>query len=361
MSIRQGETTLSRIRAPLFADFNADGFLDVAYSIFIPSIIYLKFGYGNGSFSSPLMLYNASGQLGIENAASGDFDKDGNLDIVFTEWEAEKIFVVLLREDQTVKSVNMISDGNGSKLAEIHLSDLDNDANLDIVVTRYDTHHIGIYFGDGTGNFSNSTALYTGRNSYPRTFIITDLNGDHFQDIAVSNSEDNSIGIFLGYGNRSFARLNTYFIGGGYRSEMLTAADINEDGILHIIFTTYSLNLVGVLFGYQNGSFGGRTMSVLSSRLAYAWVVTGDFNHDGHVDVAVGQANPFAVSVLMNDGNGIFELLQVFVADRLRGSVVYLAATDLDNDGDTDLITADSISGSIYTLMNNCQCCAISV
>jgi len=57
------------------------------------------------------------------------------------------------------------------------------------------------------------TNLLTEKDSRPQSFVIGDFNNDDQMDIAVANSGTNTMGIFAGYGNISFAKQVRYSTG----------------------------------------------------------------------------------------------------------------------------------------------------
>lgn len=67
-------------------------------------------------------------------------------------------------------------------------------------------------------------------------------------------------------------------------------------------------------------------------------VVTGDFNNDGHLDLATHDPAAGAVSVLLGDGAGGFG--NAIHSYSLGGNRVSLTVADFDNDGDDDLAAA---------------------
>lgn len=76
----------------------------------------------------------------------------------------------------------------------------------------------------------------------------------------------------------------------------------------------------------------------------------GDFNRDGHVDIAVVSADEDSVRVAMGNGDGTFGTSQVIpVGDQPHG----VAVLDADGDGDSDLAVAVRLSSYIALMLNN--------
>jgi hypothetical protein len=107
-------------------------------------------------------------------------------------------------------------------------------------------------------------------------------------------------------------------------------ADFNGDGIMDI--------------AAADASGDARTM-LGTGNLTYATtfydgtgepecVVIADFNNDGHPDFAIGSANFFGVAVYINKGDGTFSGPTLYNGITSFG----LAAADVDNDGNLDLI-----------------------
>ncbi|HBC45699.1 MAG TPA: hypothetical protein DCZ43_01495, partial [candidate division Zixibacteria bacterium] len=84
-------------------------------------------------------------------------------------------------------------------------------------------------------------------------------------------------------------------------------------------------------------------------------IISADLNSDGYNDLAVSQTGPpgeieiSGVSVLINNNDGAFGTPIFYNAPLGSGSVV---ASDLDNDGDKDLVTANFYSNNISVLRN---------
>ena len=85
---------------------------------------------------------------------------------------------------------------------------------------------------------------------------------------------------------------------------------------------------------------GGGNFSIPSA------IALGDVDGDGDLDFAVSLLTPLAVSVLLNNGRGVFGSEVLYPS----GMSEFVALADLDGDKDLDLLTA---SGSIRVRLNN--------
>lgn len=81
-------------------------------------------------------------------------------------------------------------------------------------------------------------------------------------------------------------------------------------------------------------------------------VVSGDFNNDGNIDLAVTNMYSDNISVLKNDGTGDFLVDSVMHVGTLPQSTP-IAIGDLEMDGDLDIVVTNRWSESVSVLFNN--------
>jgi hypothetical protein len=117
---------------------------------------------------------------------------------------------------------------------------------------------------------------------------------------------------------------------------------------LEIIDISFDTGLV-ILFGHGNGSLSAPMNDSSSVLKLPSLAVAGDFNNDGRPDVAVVDLYFGEGEVLLNNGDGHFELSTIFNL----GSTGYpssFSAIDLNNDMRLDLVVVIAISGNIVVL-----------
>src|SRR6185437_8156492 len=134
---------------------------------------------------------------------------------------------------------------------------------------------------------------------------VGDLNGDGIPDLVLSNERAPYFSVLLGLGDGTFQKPVSYSAG---LCRAVTLGDFNGDG--HLDVATANLDdsqTVLVFLGQGDGTFQPGVPSPVG---AYPTdIVAGDFNGDGHLDLAT--ANPYedtgTVSVILGHGDGTFQ------------------------------------------------------
>lgn len=265
---------------------------------------------------------------GAYAVAVGDFNRDGNLDLVTANDYGTGVSVLLGNGDGTFQPPVDYPVG-GSYTAAVAVADFNHDGKLDIAALSYDTTMLSILLGNGDGTFQPHTDYATGGSW--GGFVVGDFNGDGNLDVAVPAGGEpiSYVAVLLGNGDGTFQPLVNYPTGedaGG-----IAAGDFNHDGKLDLV--TVGFDGVSMLLGNGDGTFQG-PVDYYSGSKSYQ-VAVGDFNNDGNLDVATVNGYPsLPLTILLGYGDGTLQWPQYFASGYTEGSVVL---ADFNGDGKLDV------------------------
>jgi hypothetical protein len=284
----------------------------------------------------------------------GDFNGDGIVDVVLGAVSGNNVRVLLGRGNGVYgDAVTYGIDGSARAIA---VGDLDGDNILDIATRNSDSANISILKGTGSGTFTLSQTVAAGSDmgsGFPKqNIVLADVTGDGRLDMLTAHW-DQTISIAVAMPNGTFNRLSPISI--GRAATQLAVADLNNDQVLDIVVNHGYNNRIGVFIGTGGGTFASRVdYDVFSASSWYAdSIAIGDVDQDGDRDVVVGNGAGAAVAVMTNAGNG---LLSSPSALNVSGSTNYVnnvQFTDLEGDGDLDLLVNVSGDGALYYLWNS--------
>jgi hypothetical protein len=307
------------------ADFNLDNKPDIAAGggIFL--------GLGNGAFQGIQLGSVPENPIAV---ATGDFDKNGTVD------------VVAISSD----SLYVLSNNGGGQLTLTHTyslqqpgigvvtADLNGDGNLDFAVLGVNSTDqswsYSVLLGNGDGSFQSPVtypqSTMAGSVFGPDAIVVADFNNDHKVDLVVAVPEDESLAVLLGNGDGTFASPVYYYDAG---NTSLLVADFNGDGKLDIAVGSGAVSSgpqTAILIGNGDGTFQPAAFPV--SLQNFAAQFTADFNNDGKPDLM----SP--VQVALGNGDGTFTQLPVM---EVQTYSFVNAIGDLNVDGKVDAMAAD--------------------
>ena len=297
-------------------DMNSDGRLDLAAIARWGYNISISLGTGAGGFALANEL-NGDGEP--TRILLRDVNKDGKLDIVANAPNENKV-IVYLGDGQGGFGSSAIEVEHPQRGGAIETGDFNKDGNPDIVVTEFDPDNpeasaFVILLGDGSGAFTEAGSF--GTNPQATTLGVADLNKDGNLDlIAGGAGADNDTGLFLstylGDGQGSFTVKQINDLGTGSIKGQIALGDFNEDGNMDVAFPQSSkLTIQGDLsttvltfMGDGTGNFSDGPSITVGKEPDTA--VATDLNKDGHRDLVVSNRTDATVSVLLGSGNGTF-------------------------------------------------------
>ncbi len=177
--------------------------------------------------------------------------------------------------------------------------------------------------------------------------VLLDCNGDPFVDLAVIQNYgtyyNGRVRIFLGTGDASLTDGGTATVGAGPLSAV--AHDFNSDGWPDLAVVNYASESISVLLNMGNGTFDLAT-ELAAGREPTALVFS-DFDQNGRADLAVTNSGDDSVALFSGAGDGSFTPLGAL---HLAGEPCAPCASDFDHDGKVDLAVALKQTNGIAVL-----------
>jgi hypothetical protein len=340
----------SRPYSIVVSDFNNDNYLDIAVANYGTNNIGIFLGNGNGTFTNQRVFSTGSSRPLF--VTIGDVNKDNRIDFVVANYGTNSIGILLGYGNGSFQDQTTYSTDYDSIPYSLAVGDFNNDNHLDIAVANYGTNNVGIFLGYGDGTFANQQTYTTLPNSNPSSIALGDFNNDHQLDIVVANNGTSNVGLFLGHGNGTFLPQTTYPIGSNSYPQYITIGDFNKDSKLDIVIVDSTNALVHILPGYGNGSFATITTYDDISESSPFWVAIADFNNNNQSDIVVANYGTNHVLVLI-DYSIKPSARQTNYHSGLLSSTISVAVSDFNNDQILDIVFTRPNSINIRTGLGN--------
>ncbi|HYH58408.1 MAG TPA: FG-GAP-like repeat-containing protein [Thermoleophilaceae bacterium] len=298
--------------SPVIDDFDGNGKPDIALVNTGSDNVTILLGTGTGDFVS-----TAAGEdpIGPEPAGdrpyrlvAGDFNEDGKRDLAVGNYVSGD------ETDPTNGVTLLLGDGTGDFAAPQFMSttpaqalvrgDFDEDGNQDLVAMSDSTANI--LLGSGTGTFTEPAHSPTD-NVGADEAVVADYNGDGHQDLVTGHkSYEAVVYIFLGDGNGAFTA-GEFTVVGDVSS--VAAGDLDLDGKPDVaagvsgFAPASALQPATAQAVFNDGASGfkdDRWSAEMSDGVSAVSVALGDFDANGRLDIVAAVTATGEVVVLRN-------------------------------------------------------------
>ena len=296
---------------------------------------------GNGTFGSQQII--STNVISVYSIYAEDLDLDGKTDILSASYDDNKIAWYKNLGGGNFGTQQIITNTAEGAFG-VMAADLDNDNMPDIITS----HALGLndkltwHKNLGNGNFSTEIIINDSI-VIPRYFFTADLDNDNDLDIILTIFYQDSLVWHENLGNGNFGpqQLISDNIGGPFG---VYAGDLNGDGVIDIVAGSEQTASIEV---YINHSFGNILLNQIIANAAVdvRSVYADDIDNDGKTDILSASIRDNKIAWYKNLGNKEYTLQKV-ISDTVYGANSIISS-ELDNDGYNDLISVgrwDSIT-----------------
>jgi len=338
----------------VLADFNRDGHLDMLTKHLLSRIVAVRLGDGKGRFApfdGPMSFGYQPGAIAL-----GDVNNDGILDLGVASRDDNREYIHIYLGNgkggfsEVSSSPFTVSASIKTYKPSLHFVDINEDGKPDIVTANGRRNSIEILFGDGGGGFSSGPVVRLEPNRDRYYLALGDVDGDgHFDLVSVSSVEAGGPGhitIKRGDGKGAFTDAPGSPLSVPPGPRFGTLADVNGDQHLDIVLSHGRDNHLSVLLNNGKGIFTPAPGSPYNIGAEAFAVVVADVNGDKRNDLVAATVN--SVTVLLGDSRGF---VPAPGSPFSAGPGAYnVAVGDLNEDGKLDVV-ASSFEGNAVTIL----------
>jgi hypothetical protein len=283
----------------------------------------------------------------------GDYDIDGDLDLLLCGFDEnyKKISKIYRNDAATFTDINAPLTGVGFSCSSAW-GDFDNDGDLDVIITgSARTNYVSkIYSNNGNETFSEELSV-----SIPGvqngSVSWGDYNNDSYIDLILTGTDNSSNEItrlFTNNGDKTFTEdTNSAFP--GVTKSNVAWGDYDNDGDLDILLSGWlgsNLGSISRIYNNNNGIFTDINAGLTGlSGSSVAW---GDYDNDGDLDILLaGSPGSGSVTIIYRNDNGVFTDISATLPTSVSAGCA--AWGDYDNDGDLDILFSGYSSPDRFT------------
>ena len=335
------------------ADLDGDGDQDVlSASLNDNTVAWYENGlsaFGDPTFGSATITTSADGANMVYAA---DIDSDGDIDILSASNIDDKI--AWYESDGaadpsfTARTITTSADNAQS----VYAADIDNDGDMDVLSASANDDKIAWYENDGASDPSFTARTITTSADNAIYVYAADIDNDGDVDVLSASINDDKIAWYEndGASDPSFTAWTITTSADG--ANAVHAADIDSDGDMDVLSSSYRDDKI-VWYendGASNPSFTARTITT-SADNAHS-VYAADVDNDGDMDVLSASKNDNKIAWYENDGAADPSFTARTIATDADGAYSVYAA-DVDNDGDMDVLSASDDDDKIAWYEND--------
>ena len=335
-------------------DFNGDGIPDFATANPSNSRVTVLLGNVSGGYApAPGSPFTVGSNP--QSVVVGDFNGDGNQDLATANENDGNVTVLLGNGSGGFAPAPGSPFAAGTGPMFVVVGDFNGDGVEDLATANFDSGNVTVLLGNGLGGFAPATGspfslgVASPQTPEPQSLAVGDFNGDGIQDLVTANQGTSNVSILLGNGSGGFTPSMGSPFHAGAAPYSVVVGNFHGGKVQDLAVTNSDTNTVTVLAGDGSGGFTA-VASPLAVGTSPVSMVVGDFNGDGNQDLATANFASNDVTLLLGNGSGGFT--EATGSPLAVGTRPYsVVVGDFNGDGIEDLATANDVDGTVTVLL----------
>jgi len=310
-------TTYQNFIDIIIEDINDDGHKDILGF----NLNYISILTNNNDETFTDQIFQYAPTTSFRNPIYADFDGDNLKDLLVsipTSGSEHHIGFIKRLDNNTFGTLQIIDIPlhNGTsryRIFDMDQNDVDNDGDIDIILSSSSVSTIKIMRNDGSANFTFEDATNNG-NTVPyrdKKIHVEDIDNDNFGDIILYNDRyDNQasyfVTILIKNNQGSLIGNNSYIDDSGTTVSAVTFTDIDNNGYKDLICASSShpgQNLEDTIFYYLNDGSSFQSKVYVDNRGYYSLdrdIILEDLNNDNKPDIVTSYFDKRGIDYFLN-------------------------------------------------------------
>jgi len=344
-------TTADHAISVYAADVDGDGDMDVLSASYGDNMVAWHENDGGSppEFTSHVITTDAEAARSVYAA---DVDGDGDMDVLCASPYDDTIAWYESNGGTPPAFTPHVitTSANGAYL--VHAADVDGDGDIDVLSASWLDDTIAWYENDGESPPDFTSHIIATNADRATSVYAADVDGDGDVDVLSSSELDNKIAWYENDGGSPPVFTDHIITTSANGAYSVYAADIDGDGDLDALSASYGDDTIA---WYENdgGSPPGFTNhTVVTNADAARSVYATDVDGDGDVDVLSASLDDDKIAWYENDGSSPPAFTDHVITTSADGAR-WVHAVDVDSDGDTDVLSASELDNKIAWYPNH--------
>lgn len=283
--------------------------------------------------------------LGLTYFVPLEYDGDAGKEVAAISIVYNRVYTLNFDATQNALLLEGKYEGINNRTFSIFDSDVDLDGDGDLIVFGSDSKNITWFENEAPNVDNTSHSISYGKHTTGYRFIV-DINGDGYEDI-ISSTNNSSTN-----GNKTYVYWNqptSDFSDSIFLTEILIqtveAFDADGDNDLDLFINEYDSDNYFLLENLDgNGTYSTPTLVYTQIGSSNIVATTTDVDNDGDTDIILAATNflspglEYAIMLLKNDGTGDFPEVSHIHTYSAQAATIALEMHDMNGDGSEDIV-----------------------